>query len=54
MQRENSEAVWQEKGIKRVWGYGGTDVLPSVLSGQKGKKVAARFFETLIPLYKTT
>ena len=38
MQRENKEAVWQEKGIKRGWGYRGTDVLPSVLSEQKGRR----------------
>ena len=38
IQRENSEAVWKEKGIKRGWGYRGTDVLPSVLSGQKGRR----------------
>jgi hypothetical protein len=38
MQMKNNEAVWQEKGIKRSWGYRGTDVLPSVLSGQKGRR----------------
>ena len=38
MQRENNDAVWQEKGMKRGWGYRDTDVLPSLLSGQKGRR----------------